>query len=67
MRNASVRLYSLAAPLLMVPVVGFAWDQVVPYLKGTEFRTLLAELLSQVAAGVADAVITIGVQNLFPA
>jgi hypothetical protein len=63
MNKASIKLYSLAAPLF---VMGFGFDQIVPYLKGMEFRTFLAELLSQMASGVADAVITAGVSSLFP-
>ncbi len=65
MRNASIKLYGLAAPLLLLPVMGFGWDQVIPYIKGAEFRTLLAALLSQVASGVVDFVITAGVNSLF--
>ena len=67
MKNASIKLYGLAAPLLVLPVMGFGFDQIVPYIKGTEFRTLLAELLSQVFAGFADAFLGAGVQRLFGA
>lgn len=62
MNETSIKLYSLAAPLI---VMGFGFNQIIPYMKGVEFRTLLAELLSQLVSGVADAVITFGVQSLF--
>jgi hypothetical protein len=52
---------------LLLPVMGFGFDQIVPYVKGTEFRTLLAELLSQVFSGFADAFLGAGIQSLFGA
>ncbi len=67
MKNTSLKLYSIAAPLLLaLPVMDFSFGAIVPYLKGTEFRTLLATLFSQVASGFVDAFITAGVQSLFP-
>lgn len=65
MKNAWVRLHSLATPLVALPALGLAFDQIVPYVKGTEFRTLLAELLSQVFSGLANAFLSAGIQRLF--
>jgi hypothetical protein len=65
MKGNSIKLYSLAAPLFAMPIMSFGWDQIVPYIKGAEFRTFLAEILSQVAAGIVDAAITAGVTSLF--
>jgi len=67
MRNATIKMYSLAAPLFMLPLMDFGFDQIIPYLKGMEFRAFMAEILTQVASGVADAVIVVGVQSLFGA
>jgi hypothetical protein len=63
MKKSSIKLYSLAAPLFALPMLGFSFNQIIPYLHGVEFRTFLAELLSQVASGVLDAVITAGVNS----
>lgn len=57
MKNVSFKLYSFAAPVLLLPFMGFGFDQIVPYVKGTEFRSLFAELLAQVFSGIANALI----------
>jgi hypothetical protein len=67
MKNLSIKLYSLGAPLFALPLLDFGFDQIVPYLKGPEFRAIFAELLTQVVAGVVDTFILVAVQNFFGA
>ncbi|GMU21125.1 MAG: hypothetical protein AMXMBFR13_12180 [Phycisphaerae bacterium] len=61
----SVTLYSFTAPLALMPLMGFGFDQIVPYLKGAEFRSILAEMLTQLVSGVVDAAIIAAVQSAF--
>lgn len=65
MRNCAIKLYSLALPLFTLPLLDLGFDQIIPYLKGPEFRAILAELLTQVVSGVVDAAILTGLQILF--
>lgn len=65
MRMSTVRLYSFTAPLALLPLLDFGFDQIIPYLKGQEFRSLMAEVVTQVFAGVADAFISAVVTNVF--
>ena len=60
-----IKLYSLALPMAVLPVLAFSFDQIGPYLKGTEFRTFVASLLSQLISGTVDAYITTGVAQFF--
>lgn len=60
-----IKLYSFSLPLAIVPVLAFGFDQIVPYLKGMEFRTFLASLISQLIAGTVDALIVTSVGQLF--
>jgi hypothetical protein len=62
MRSTQIRLYSFVLPLL--PVL-FSFSQIPKYIRGTEFRAILAELLVQVTSGVVDAVIITAVYQAF--
>ena len=58
-----IKLYSLSLPLMLLPVLGFSFSQVGPYLKGTEFRTFLSEIVTQLLSGVVDAFIIAAVTS----
>ena len=49
MRPAQIRLYSVAAPLLVFMPVGFAFGEIGAFLRGPEVRLIVAELLTQAA------------------
>jgi hypothetical protein len=64
--RSQIKLYSLAAPLVLLPLavditVSSVWD----YMRGMEFRTFMAEIITQLISGVADAVIISAVSGLF--
>ncbi|MEP0841271.1 MAG: hypothetical protein HRF43_01010 [Phycisphaerae bacterium] len=63
MKTATLKLYGFSLPL-MLPLLDFGFDQIIPFLKGPEFRALLAELVTQVLAGVADAFIAAAIAGL---
>jgi hypothetical protein len=62
-RMKSIKLYSFSAAIFMLPLMDFSFSQIPSYLKGLEFRTLLAELVAQVTAGIADAAIVAVIQT----
>lgn len=55
MRRFQTTLYGFAAPWLLLPVMDFSVEQIVPYFKGLEFRAFISEIISQLIAGVFDA------------
>ena len=57
MQCAQPKLYSLAAPLAFLPVMGFSFSEIGDFFRGMEFRTLFSELVVQLISGVADAII----------
>ena len=59
MRSTRNTLYSFAVPLVFIatPLMDFSFSQIGPYLKGTEFRTFLGEIIIQIITGVMDAFI----------
>ncbi len=63
MRFAQVRLYSIAMPLFLLPLMDFSFSAIPDYLKGAEFRAFLAEMLTQIFSGIVDAVIIAGIQS----
>ena len=67
MRWNRIKLYSIAAPLALLPVLDISFSQVGPYLKGMEFRVFLAEIITQVISGVVDAAIITGISSVFAA
>lgn len=70
MKRSGTTLYSLAAPLALLPVLPvmeFSFSQIGPFLRGTEFQTLVAEVLTQVFSGFAAAVIELLTGGIFGA
>ena len=65
MRRAHTTLYGLAAPLAFLPVMDFSFSQVGPFLKGPEFRNLIAEFVTQLLSGFAEAFIFLFSQASF--
>ena len=57
MHCAQTKLYSLAAPLALLPVMEFSFSEIGDFFRGMEFRTLFAELIIQLISGIADAII----------
>jgi hypothetical protein len=55
--RTQIKLYSLTAPLLVLPLLDITVSGVWDYVRGMEFRTFMAEIITQVFSGVADAVI----------
>ena len=54
MRWTQIKLYSITAPLVILPMLGFSFSQIDDYIKGTEFRTLAAEVVSGLLGSVFD-------------
>ncbi|MCL2330153.1 MAG: hypothetical protein FWC56_02500 [Phycisphaerae bacterium] len=61
----SIKLYSVSLPLAVAPILAFSFDQIGPYLKGMEFRQVLASLVAQLISGTANAFIISGVTQFF--
>ena len=55
MRPIQTTLYSFAIPFVALPVMAFSLAEIPAFIKGTEFRALIAEVLIQIATGVVDA------------
>lgn len=55
MRWTQIKLYSIAAPLALLPLMDFSFEQIGPYLKGTEFRSFVAQMISAVISNTIDA------------
>jgi hypothetical protein len=57
MRSTRNTLYSFAVPLMLLatPLMDFSFSQIGPYLKGTEFRSFIGEIIIQIVSGVMDA------------
>ena len=65
MRSNPIRLYSLAAPLAFLPVLNFSFSKVPGWFLGTEFRTMLSEILVQIFSGISDAILLVLAGSLF--
>ncbi len=65
MKATYVRLYALAAPLALLPLLKFRLSQIPDWFEGPEFRALLSQILSQIATGLADALIVAGINAAF--
>ena len=65
MQRAQTRLYSLAAPLALLPVMGFSFSEIGDFLRGMEFRTLVGEIVIQLLSGLAGAIIFVLSQATF--
>jgi|GEM_PF-1501076 len=64
---SQAKLYSFTAPFALVPLMGFSISEIGDYLRGMEFRAVLAELLVQVTTGVVDAAMLAVIGTLFDA
>ena len=65
MQCTPTRLYSLAAPLTLLPLMEFSISQTGDFLRGTEFRSLISELVIQLLSGFAEAIIYLLSQAAF--
>lgn len=64
--RSQIKLYGFTAPLVMLPVlVDISASSVWDYMRGMEFRAFMAEIVTQVISGVADAFIISAVSALF--
>jgi hypothetical protein len=52
-------------PLLLLPLMDFSFSEIPSYLKGLEFRALIAAAITQIISGVADAVLIGVIQQAF--
>lgn len=68
MRSMQTTLYSFAAPAMffVLPLMDFSISDVGAYIKGTEFRTFMGEIIIQVISGMTDAFLQGLVAVLFP-
>lgn len=65
MRLNSIKLYSFAAPLFLLPLMDITFSGAMDYVKGMEFRSFMAEIVTQVFSGMADAFIISAVSSFF--
>ena len=65
MRYLPTKLYSIAAPLVLWSVMDMSISQVPDYLRGTEFMTLLSDVISQLLSRVVDTFLAIFLGGLF--
>ena len=65
MRSIQTKLYSIAAPLALLPLMDMSAGQVPGWFKGDEFLTLLSEIIIQVFSGFVNAIILLFTQNFF--
>jgi len=65
MRSRSIQLYAFSWPLLLLPLMDFSFSQIPAYVKGLEFRGLIAEVITQLVSGVVDAGIIALIQQAF--
>jgi len=68
MRSMQTTLYSVAVPAMffVLPLMDLSISDVGSYIKGTEFRSFLSEIIIQIVSGVADAFILGLTSILFP-
>lgn len=59
------KLYSIAAPLLALPLMDFSLGEIPKWFLSDEFRNLMGELGIQVVTGVVDAAIVFVVNSAF--
>ncbi len=67
MKRKSVRLLGLAWPLVLLPLMNFSTSEIPDWFAGTEGRTLISSLLSQIVGGVVGAIIEVFVYGIFGA
>jgi hypothetical protein len=64
MRRLQTKFYSVA-PLVLLPLMKFNFDEIPEWFRGTQFRGFVSDFLSQVAASIVDAVIIALVNNIY--
>lgn len=64
MKSRMMNLYAVS-PLWLLPLMDFSFGQIDDYLKGLEFRALIAEVITQFIAGVVDAALIGTIQQIF--
>jgi hypothetical protein len=59
MRSMQTTLYSVAVPamFLVAPLMDTGISEVGAYVRGTEFRTFISEVVIQLLSGIVDALI----------
>lgn len=67
MKLKSVRLLGLAFPLMFLPLMSFAFSEVPGWFEGSQGRSLISQLLSQILEGIAGALIQVFTFGLFGA
>jgi len=67
MKTKGVRLLGLAWPLVLLPLMNFSTSEIPDWFAGTEGRTLISSLLSQILGGIVGAFIQLFVYGLFGA
>jgi len=65
MRLSQIKLYSFCAPLAVLPLLDITVSGIWDYVRGMEFRVFLAEIVTQVISGVADAFIISAVSSFY--
>ena len=65
MRYLQTKMYSLSALLIMLPLMEMEISELPDYLRGTEFISFLAQVITQLITGVVDAFIAIFLGGLF--
>ena len=65
MKALSIRLNTITWPLLLLPLMDFSFSQIPTYIKGLEFRSLIAEVITQIMSGVVDAALIGMIQQVF--
>lgn len=65
MKQKMINLYCWALPLALLPMLDFSFNQIPIWLKGTEFRGIVSNVLTQMFAAIADAFILLFVDGLF--
>lgn len=55
-----IKLYSFTLPLLLLPLMDITFSGIWDYMRGLEFRSLMAQVVTQVISGVVDAFIIAG-------
>jgi hypothetical protein len=65
MKSKGIRLFGWAWPLVLLPLMSFDITQTPDWLAGTEGRTLISQLLSQILAGIAGALIQLFTYGFF--
>ena len=67
MKPKYVRLFALAWPLALLPLMNFEFDEIPAWFTTVEGRGVVSQLLSQILQGFADVLIQLIIYPLFGA